>query len=192
MCHIKRDSLASLVHNNLFCSFDTTAGCVFLFWIQWFFWKFSATIIKDLYTIKVHICLKQTNQNIKIWTKILWSFAARIPRVWISFHKSNGIYSYLLLSLSGSRSKEEESNHPRQLWQLFSIFVHTLSHRPYFLLFLASDTPDQVGPIETSAPGVGVSDWPPFLRSPPSLFLTDKKVRAIIIMRYIDFERDLI
>ena len=35
-------------------------ACIFLCWIQWYFWKFSTTIIKDLYTNKVN-CAKQKN-----------------------------------------------------------------------------------------------------------------------------------
>ena len=53
ICQIKRDSLASLVHNNSFRSLITTTGCVFLCWIQRYFSKFSTTIIKD--------CVKQKN-----------------------------------------------------------------------------------------------------------------------------------
>ena len=58
MCQLKGDSLASLVHNNLFRFVIMTTGCAFLCWIQWYFWKFSTTIIKDLYTNKVK-CAKQ-------------------------------------------------------------------------------------------------------------------------------------
>ena len=43
----------SLVHNICFRSLVTTTDCVFLCWIQWYFWKFSKTIIKDLYTNKM-------------------------------------------------------------------------------------------------------------------------------------------
>ena len=58
ICQIKRDSLVSLVHNNLFHFLDMTTGCVYVSWIQWYFWKFSTTFIKDLYTNKVN-CAKQ-------------------------------------------------------------------------------------------------------------------------------------
>ena len=56
---MKRDSVASLVHNNLFRSLVTTIDCVFLCWIQWFFWKFSTTIIKDLCTNKVNVPIQK-------------------------------------------------------------------------------------------------------------------------------------
>ena len=48
ICQMKRDSLASLVHNNLFRSLVTTSGCGFVCWIQWYFFPFFTTIIKDL------------------------------------------------------------------------------------------------------------------------------------------------
>ena len=48
ICQMKRDSVTSLVHNNLFRALVMTTGCVLLRWIQWYFWKFSTTIIKDL------------------------------------------------------------------------------------------------------------------------------------------------
>ena len=60
---MKRDSLASLVPNNLFRSLVTTTGCVFLCWTQWCFWTFSTTSIKDLYAYKVN-CAKQRNKKI--------------------------------------------------------------------------------------------------------------------------------
>ena len=45
---MKRNLLALLVHSHLFSYLVTKAGCVFLCWIKWYFWKFSTTIIKDL------------------------------------------------------------------------------------------------------------------------------------------------
>ena len=72
MCQLRRDSLASLVHNNLFRFVIMTTGCAFLCWIQWYFWKFSTTIIKDLYTNKVK-CAIQKYRNINRQTqKFAW------------------------------------------------------------------------------------------------------------------------
>ena len=55
-----------------------------------------------------------------------------------------------------------------------------------FLLLLASDNPDRDEPVRSSAPGVGVPVWPPFLRSTasPSLWATSfwRELRAIIII----------
>ena len=51
-------------------------------------WKCSTTIIKDLYTNKVN-CVKQKYHGALL----------NVPCVCISFRKSYGIYSYLLLSL---------------------------------------------------------------------------------------------
>ena len=36
-------------------SLVTTRGCVFICWIQWYFWIFSTMIIEDLYTNKVNL-----------------------------------------------------------------------------------------------------------------------------------------
>ena len=68
---------ALLVHNNLFRPLITT-GCVFLCWIQWYFWKFS----------------KQKKHKQKY-------HGALLPVLYdcISFGKSYGINSFLLLSL---------------------------------------------------------------------------------------------
>ena len=52
----------------------TTTGCIILYWIQWYFWKFSTTIIKDLWTNKVN-CVKQ--KNIKTLKKIPRNYASR-------------------------------------------------------------------------------------------------------------------
>ena len=92
ICQIKRDSLASLVHNNLFRSLVTTTGCVFLWWIQWYFWKCSTTIIKDLYKNRVNCA---TYKNIQKY------YGALLPVLYVcvSFRKSYGIYSYILFSL---------------------------------------------------------------------------------------------
>ena len=46
----------------------------------------------------------------------------------------------------------------------------TPHHRPWFLLFIASNTLDREEPAGASAPVVGVHVWPPFLRSPTSSF----------------------
>ena len=82
MFQLKRDSLAWLVHNNLFRFVIMTTGCVLVCWIQWYFWKISTTIIKDFYTNKVN-CVKQTNKrrglptvctSVKAFTKAWNSF----------------------------------------------------------------------------------------------------------------------
>ena len=75
MCQLKRYSLALLIHNNLFCSHITRTGCVFLCWIQWYFWKFSTTIIKDLYNNKVN-CVKTTNRQTN--TEVFWEYSTLV------------------------------------------------------------------------------------------------------------------
>ena len=74
MCQLKRDSLASLVHDNLFHhSIVTTTRCVVVCWSYRYFWKISPTIIKDLNTNKVNYA-KQKYKNIDRQTKskICW------------------------------------------------------------------------------------------------------------------------
>ena len=59
ICHVKSDSVASIVHNN---SFGSTTRCVFLCWIHWHFLELFRTIIDDLYTNKVN-CVKHGNKT---------------------------------------------------------------------------------------------------------------------------------
>ena len=79
MCQLKGDSLASLVHNNLFRFVIMTTGCAFLCWIQWYFWKFSTTIIKDLYNNKVN-CVKMTNRQTDRQTnaEVFWEYSTLV------------------------------------------------------------------------------------------------------------------
>ena len=95
MCQLKRDSLASLVHNNFFRFVTMTTGCAFLCWIQWYFWKFSTTIIKDFYTDIVN-CVKQKYKQTDRQTNA----EVCCPCKHICNNKlsqSNEIHSYLLL-----------------------------------------------------------------------------------------------
>ena len=91
ICQMKRDSLTSLVHNNLFHSLVTTTGCIFLSWIQWYYWKFSTTINKDLYSNKVND-VKQKNKK----TKIPRSFASRNVRLYKLSQKLWNKFLFLL------------------------------------------------------------------------------------------------
>ena len=61
------------------------------------FWKFSMTIIKDLYSNKVN-CIKQ--RNIKTKTQKYHRGLLPVLYVCISFRKSYVLYSYLLLTLN--------------------------------------------------------------------------------------------
>ena len=98
ICQMKKDSVASLVHNNLFRSFIMTTRCAFLCWILWYFWKFSMIIIKDLHSNKVD-CAKLKNRKIPKYKQKYHGDLIPVLYDYISFCNSYGIYSYLLLSL---------------------------------------------------------------------------------------------
>ena len=132
MCQLKRDSLASLIHNNLFRFLVTTTRCVFACWIQWYFWKFSTTIIKDLYTNKVN-CVKQKYKQKYRQTKseVCWP----CKHICITFYKSNEIHSYLLLSLITRGARRSLSfRKTSEVWILTSSRFEGQTHR-YTLCF---------------------------------------------------------
>ena len=119
---MKRDSLASLVHNNLFRSLLTTNHGLRLFMLNpMVFLEISTTIIEDLYANKVD-CAKQKNKQkyYAAWFPVLYDC--------ISFHKSYGIYSYLLLSSIKCRATINDTHitihifHPSPL-RNYSIFL---------------------------------------------------------------------
>ena len=74
---LKRDSLASLVHNYLFRSLITTRGCVFYAESNSIFEKFLRQLLKICIQIKWIVL----NKKINIYTKIPRSFAPRIIRL---------------------------------------------------------------------------------------------------------------
>ena len=82
----------------------TTTGCVFSCWIYCYFWKFSTTIIKDLYTNKVD-CVKQKSKKIvrSFASRIVWLFklSQKLSNKFICFAH---IHSYLFLQSSESRT----------------------------------------------------------------------------------------
>ena len=119
---MKRDLVISLVHNNSFDSLAMKTVCVCLWWIQWCFWILFIKTIKDLF-INIVNCVEPKNKNN---TELFIHYRTFV--ICISFCKSYGIYSYLLLSSIKCRATINDTHitihifHPSPL-RNYSIFL---------------------------------------------------------------------